>query len=51
MLAMLNIRSGGVGGMEAVLRALRQSNLDVGVLHETKLTDRIHAWQGGGLSA
>ena len=41
-LATLNIRSGRAGGLELALRALRQGNIDVGVLQETKLTDRIH---------
>ena len=47
-LATLNIRSGRAGGLEAALRALRQGNIDVGVLKETKLTDGIHARQGEG---
>ena len=45
-LATLNVRSGRAGGMEAVLRALKQGNVDVGVLKETKLTDGIHVRQG-----
>ena len=39
-----------VGGMEAALRALRQGNVDVGVLQVTKLTDRRHMQQGEGYS-
>ena len=31
-----------VGGLEAIIRPLRQGNVDVGILQETKLTDRIH---------
>ena len=47
-LATLNIRSERSGGMEAVLRELRQGNVDVGVLQETKLTYRICVRQGEG---
>ena len=49
-LATLNIRSGRTGGMEVALRALRQGNVDMGILQETKLTDGIHARQGEGYS-
>ena len=47
-LATLQIRSGRVGELEVELRALRQGNVDVGILQETKLTDRIHERQGEG---
>ena len=46
IIATLNISSGRAGGLKAELRALRQGNVGVGVLQETKLTDRIHARQG-----
>ena len=36
--------------MEVALRALRQGNVDMGILQETKLTDGIHARQGEGYS-
>ena len=42
-LATLNIRLGRAGGMEAALLVTRQGKVSVGVLQETKLTDRIHA--------
>ena len=44
-LAKLNIRLVRAGGLEAKLRALNQGNVDVVVLQETKLTDRIHMRQ------
>ena len=44
----LKIRLGKAGGLEAALQDLRQGNVDVGVLQETKLTDGIHARQGEG---
>ena len=47
-LATLNIRLGRAGGLEAALRDLRQGNVDVGVLQETKLTDSIHVCQVEG---
>ena len=47
-LATLHIRMGRAGGLELVLRALPQGKVDVGVLQETKLTDKIHAWQVEG---
>lgn len=37
-----NINNGRAGRLEGALRALRQMNLDVGFLTETKLTDGIH---------
>ena len=43
-LATINIMSGRAGGLEAVLGYLKQGNLDVGVLQDTKLTDGIHTW-------
>ena len=49
-LATINIRSGREGGLEATLWVPRQGNIDVGVLQEKKLTDRIHARQGEGYS-
>ena len=47
-LATINISSGREGGLEAELWAMGQGNVDVGVLQETKLTDRIYAPQGEG---
>ena len=47
-LATLNIRSGSLGGLEAALLALKQGNVDVGVLQDMKLTDGIHVWLGAG---
>ena len=44
----LKIRSRRVGGLEAALRYLKQGNIDVVVLQETELTERIHAWQRYG---
>ena len=44
----LNIFSGRAGRLEAALRALKQGNLDVGVVQETKIIDGIHARQGAG---
>ena len=49
-LAALHIRSGRVGGLEADLKVLRQGNDDMGILQDTKLTDRIRARQGEGYS-
>ena len=46
----LNIRPGREGGLEVALQALSQGNIDVGILKETKLADRIHMWQGEGYS-
>ena len=37
----LNIRAGRVGGLELALRALCQGKVDMGIVQETKLTDRI----------
>ena len=42
-LATLKIMSGREGGLDVALRALRQGNVDVGVLQETKLMGGIHA--------
>ena len=41
-IATLNIRSGRSGGLETALRALRQGNIRIRVLQETKLTRGIH---------
>ena len=38
----LNIWSGRAGGLETALRTLRQGNIGIGVLKETKLTGGIH---------
>ena len=47
-LVTLNITSGRARGLEAALRALKQDNLDVGVLQETKLIYGIKKRQGEG---
>ena len=36
--------------MESALRVLQQGNVDVGMLQETKLIDRIHVRQREGYS-
>ena len=41
-IATLNIRLGRAGGLETALRALRQDNIGIKVLQETKLTRGIH---------
>ena len=46
LLATLNIRSEMVRGMVVALWALRQGNVDVGVLQDTKLEYGIHVQQG-----
>ena len=38
----------GVEGLEADLQSLKQCNVDVGVLQETKLKYGIHVRQGAG---
>ena len=47
-LAKLNIRLGREEGLEAALRALKEGNVDMGVLHDKNLTDGIHARQVEG---
>ena len=47
-LATLNIRSATVGGLEVALRELKQGNVDVGVLKETKFMEGVYARQGAG---
>ena len=47
-LAMMNIRLGREGGLEAALHSMKQGDVDVGVLQETKLADVIHAQHGSG---
>ena len=47
-IAILNIRSERSGVLKAALRALKQGNVDDGVLQETKLMDGIHMWQVSG---
>ena len=37
-----NIRNGRNGGLEAALRGMAQSNIDLGVFQETKCTDGVH---------
>ena len=41
-MASLNIRSGWAGRMEAALQELKQGNLDVRFLQDTKLMQGIH---------
>ena len=33
-----NIRNGRKGGLESALRGMSQANMDLGILHETKIT-------------
>ena len=47
-IAPLNIRLGQAGGLDVALRELQKGNVDVGVLHETKLARRIHKCYGAG---
>ena len=47
-IATLNIRSGQAEGMETALHALRQGNIGIGVLQETKITRGIHMQQSLG---
>ena len=44
----LNIRLGRAGRLEAALRALKQGNINVGILKETKITKGIHMCYGAG---
>ena len=44
----LNIRPGRASGLEAALRALKQGNVEVGVLQEMKLKKGIHTRYGVG---
>ena len=45
-----NIRNGCNGGLEAALREMSQANMDLGILQETKLTDRIYTRRLAGYS-
>ena len=47
-IALLNIRLGRVGVLEAAIQALHQGNVGVRILQETKLTEGIHSWYGSG---
>ena len=47
-IATLNIWSGRAGGLETALCALRQVNIGIGVLQETKLAGGIHIQQSLG---
>jgi exonuclease III len=47
-IATYNIRSGRAGRLEAVLRAMKQMNVDIGLLTEAKLTDGIHTRYSSG---
>ena len=49
-IAPLNIILGQAGGLDAGLRELQKGNVDVGVLHETKLAQRIHKCYGAGFA-
>ena len=44
----LNIWTGRAGGLETALQELQQGNVDVGLLQEKKLTQRIHKNHGVG---
>ena len=46
--ASLNIMSEKAVDLEAALQALKQGNIDVGVLQETNIMDGIHARNGVG---
>ena len=43
-----NIRNGRKGGLEAALRGMSQANMDLGILHETKLTDGVYTRGSAG---
>ena len=45
-----NIRNGHSDGLEAALRGMSQSNMDLGILQETKLTDGISNHGSAGYS-
>ena len=45
-----NIRNGRNGGLESVLRVMDKSNLDLGILQETKLTDGVYTCRSAGYS-
>ena len=45
-----NIRNGRNGGLEAALPGMSQSNMDLGILQETKLTDGIYTRGSAGYS-
>ena len=44
----MNMWARPVGGLEKALSALQEGNVDVGFLHETKLTQDIQTWHGTG---
>ena len=44
------IRNGRKGGLEVALRGMSQANMDLGILQETKLTDRIYTRRSAGYS-
>ena len=43
-----NIRNVQNGGLESALRGMSQANLDLGDLHETKLTDGVYTCDSDG---
>ena len=43
-----NIWNGWNGGLEAALRGMEQANLDVGILQDTKFTDRVYTRASAG---
>ena len=45
-----SIRNGRNGGLEAALRGMYQTNMDLGILQETKLTDGIYTRGSAGSS-
>ena len=45
-----NIRNGRNGGLEAALRGVSHTNMDLGILKETKLTDGIYTRGSAGYS-
>ena len=43
-----NIRNCSTGGLEAALRGMDQTNMDLGVLQETKITDGVYTRASAG---
>ena len=43
-----NIRNGWNGGLESALLGMDQANIDLGVLQEANLTDRVYAREFAG---
>ena len=43
-----NIRNARNGGLEAALRGMEQANLNMGILQETNITDRVYTRASAG---